>query len=67
MFIILFNGTQKLFSYIPEGLYITPKFMFSHDGSYAYIKDDGTKGYFNYLGGGFSIGYSIPTINKKPL
>ena len=65
MFMILFNSTQKLFSYIPEGLYITPKFIFSHDGNYAYIKNDGSKGYFNYLGGGFSIGYSIPTINKS--
>ncbi|WP_300717724.1 invasin [uncultured Brachyspira sp.] len=65
MFIIILNSTQKLFSYIPEGLYITPNFIFSHDGNYYYIKDNGKKGYFNYLGGGFSLGYNIPTINKS--
>lgn len=65
MFLFILGNTQKLFSFIPEGLYITPKFIFSHDGNYAYIKDDGQKGYFNYLGGGFSLGYSIPTINKS--
>lgn len=65
MFMLLFSNCQKLFSFIPEGLYVTPKFIFSHDGNYAYTKDDGKLGYFNYLGGGFSIGYSIPTINKS--
>lgn len=65
MFIFLFHSTQKLFSIIPEGLYITPKAAFAHDGSYAYNKDNGEKGYFNYMGGGFALGYSIPTINKS--
>ena len=65
MFMLIFSNCQKLFSFIPEGLYVTPKFIFSHDGNYAYTKDDGKLGYFNYLGGGFSIGYSIPTINKS--
>ncbi|AEM22992.1 invasin [Brachyspira intermedia PWS/A] len=65
MFIFLFHSTQKLFSIIPEGLYITPKFAFAHNGNDAYIKDNGEKGYFNYLGGGFALGYSIPTINKS--
>lgn len=65
MFIFLFHSTQKLFSIIPEGLYITPKMVFSHNGNEAYIKDNGEKGYFNYMGGGFALGYSIPTINKS--
>ncbi|MEI0490988.1 invasin [Brachyspira intermedia] len=65
MFIFLFHSTQKLFSIIPEGLYITPKIAFAHNGSDAYIKDNGEKGYFNYMGGGFALGYSIPTINKS--
>lgn len=65
MFIFLFHSTQKLFSIISEGLYITPKAAFAHDGSYAYNKDNGEKGYFNYMGGGFALGYSIPTINKS--
>lgn len=65
MFIFLFHSTQKLFSIIPEGLYITPKAAFAHDGSYVYNKDNGEKGYFNYMGGGFALGYSIPTINKS--
>ncbi|WP_300368020.1 invasin [Brachyspira sp.] len=65
MFLLILGNTQKLFSFIPEGLYITPKFIFSHDGNHTYIKDDGNRGYFNYLGGGFSLGYSIPTINKS--
>lgn len=65
MIVFLFYNNQKLFSFIPEGLYITPKFIFSHDGNYAYKKTDNNLGYFNYLGGGFSLGYSIPTINKS--
>lgn len=65
MIMFLFFNNQKLFSFIPEGLYITPKFIFSHDGNYAYKKTDSDLGYFNYLGGGFSLGYSIPTINKS--
>ena len=44
MFIFLFHSTQKLFSIIPEGLYITPKIAFAHNGSDAYIKDNGEKG-----------------------
>lgn len=65
MFLLILGNTQKLFSFIPEGLYITPKFIFSHDGNYMYVKENGDKGYFNYLGGGFALGYSIPTINKS--
>lgn len=65
MIIFLVSNTQKLFSLVPAGLYITPKFIFSHDGNYAFIKEDGKKGYFNYLGGGFSLGYSVPTVNKS--
>ncbi|CRF31747.1 invasin [Brachyspira suanatina] len=65
MIVFLFHNNQKLFSFIPEGLYITPKFIFSHDGNYAYKKTGNNLGYFNYLGGGFSLGYSIPTINKS--
>ena len=65
MLVFLFYGTQELFSMIPEGLYITPKFIFSHDGNNYYDKGNGEKAYFNYLGGGFSLGYSIPTINKS--
>ncbi|OEJ14418.1 invasin [Brachyspira hampsonii] len=65
MLVFLFYGTQELFSMIPTGLYITPKLIFSHDGNYYYDKGNGEKGYFNYLGGGFSLGYSIPSINKS--
>ncbi len=65
MLVFLFYGTEKLFSMIPEGLYIAPKFVFSHDGNYFYVKDNGERGHFNYLGGGFALGYSIPTINKS--
>ena len=65
MLIFLFYSPKKLFSFIPEGLYITPKFVFSHDGNNSYDKGNGEKGYFNYLGGGFALGYSIPTINKS--
>ncbi|ASJ20972.1 hypothetical protein [Brachyspira hampsonii] len=65
MLVFLFYGTQELFSMIPEGLYITPKFVFSHDGNYYYDKGNGQKGYFNYLGGGFALGYSVPSINKS--
>lgn len=65
MLLLMFTNNKKLFSVIPEGLYITPKFVFSHDGSQAYKKENGKLGYFNYLGGGFSLGYNIPTINKS--
>lgn len=59
--VFLFYNTDKLFSIIPEGLYITPKFVFSHDGNIAYnIKTD-----TNYLGGGFALGLHIPSINKS--
>ncbi|MEI0517115.1 invasin [Brachyspira murdochii] len=65
LFMFIYCNPNKLFAIIPEGLYISPKFVFSHDGSYFYTKDDGGKGYLNYFGGGFSLGYSIPTINKS--
>ena len=65
IFMFIYYSPNKLFSIVPEGLYISPKVVFSHDGSYYYPKDDEEKAYLNYFGGGFSLGYSIPTINKS--
>ena len=47
----------------PKGLYFSPKFMFSHDANNIYIKDNGKKGYYNYLGLSVAMGYGIPTTN----
>ena len=43
----------------PKGLYLSPKFMFSHDANN--MKEDGTK--FNYLGLSVALGYGITTAN----
>ena len=47
----------------PKGIYLSPKFMFSHDANNIYIKDNGKKGYFNYLGLSVALGYGITTEN----
>ena len=47
----------------PKGLYLSPKFMFSHDANNIYIKENGKKGYFNYLGLSVALGYGITTAN----
>ena len=47
----------------PKGLYFSPKFMFSHDANNVYIKDNGKKGYYNYLGLSVALGYGITTAN----
>ena len=65
IFMFIYYSPNKLFSIVPEGLYISPKVVFSHDGSYYYPKANEEKAYLNYFGGGFSLGYSIPTINKS--
>lgn len=62
--VFLFYSSYKLFSFIPEGLYLSPKFIYSIYGK-SYIKENGKKGFYNYLGGGFSLGLSIPTMNQS--
>ena len=47
----------------PKGLYLSPKFMFSHNANNIYIKDNGKKGYYNYLGLSVALGYGITTAN----
>lgn len=47
----------------PKGLYLSPKFMFSHDANNIYIKENGKKGYYNYLGLSVALGYGITTEN----
>lgn len=60
---ILLCLASNLFAISPKGLYISPKFMFSHDANNAYIKDNGKQGYFNYLGFSLALGYGITTEN----
>lgn len=60
---ILLCLTSNLFAISPKGLYLSPKFMFSHDANNAYIKDNGKQGYFNYLGFSLALGYGITTEN----
>ncbi|TKZ35818.1 invasin [Brachyspira catarrhinii] len=54
---------SNLFAVSPKGLYLSPKFMFSHDANNVYIKDNGSKGYYNYLGLSVALGYGITTEN----
>ena len=54
---------SNLFAVSPKGLYLSPKFMFSHDANNVYIKDNGSKGYYNYLGLSLALGYGITTEN----
>lgn len=60
---ILLCLASNLFAISPKGLYLSPKFMFSHDANNAYIKDNGKQGYFNYLGFSLALGYGITTEN----
>lgn len=60
---ILLCLTSNLFAISPKGLYLSPKFMFSHDANNSYIKDNGKQGYFNYLGFSLALGYGITTEN----
>ena len=60
---ILLCLASNLFAISPKGLYISPKFMFSHDANNAYIKDNGKQGYYNYLGFSLALGYGITTEN----
>lgn len=60
---ILLCLVSNLFAISPKGLYLSPKFMFSHDANNAYIKDNGKQGYFNYLGFSLALGYGITTEN----
>ena len=55
--------TSNLFAASPKGLYISPKFIFSHDANNVYIKENGSKGYYNYLGLSVALGYGITTEN----
>lgn len=60
---ILLCLASNLFAISPKGLYIAPKFMFSHDANNAYVKDNGKQGYYNYLGFSLALGYGITTEN----
>ena len=60
---ILLCLVSNLFAISPKGLYLSPKFMFSHDANNSYIKDNGKQGYFNYLGFSLALGYGITTEN----
>ena len=51
--------TSNLFAVSPKGLYLSPKFMFSHDANN--MKEDGSK--YNYLGLSVALGYGITTEN----
>ena len=52
---ILLCLASNLFAISPKGLYLSPKFMFSHDANNAYIKDNGK---FS-----LALGYGITTEN----
>ena len=56
---ILLCLASNLFAISPKGLYLSPKFMFSHDANN--MKADGTK--YNYLGLSIALGYGITTEN----
>lgn len=60
---ILLCLASNLFAISPKGLYLSPKFMFSHDANNAYIKGNGKQGYYNYLGFSLALGYGITTEN----
>lgn len=59
--LVIFIGlASNLFAVVsPKGLYLSPKFMFSHDANN--MKTDGTK--YNYLGLSVALGYGITTKN----
>lgn len=62
--LLIFIGlASNLFAVSPKGLYISPKFMFSHDANNVYVKDNGSIGYYNYLGLSLALGYGIATEN----
>ena len=63
IFICLSSNLFAVSHVSPKGLYFSPKFMFSHDANNIYIKDNGKKGYYNYLGLSVAMGYGIPTTN----
>ena len=63
IFICLSSNLFAVSPVSPKGLYFSPKFMFSHDANNIYIKDNGKKGYYNYLGLSVALGYGIPTTN----
>ena len=63
IFICLSSNLFAVSPVSPKGLYFSPKFMFSHDANNIYIKDNGKKGYYNYLGLSVAMGYGIPTTN----
>lgn len=56
---ILLCLASNLFAISPKGLYLSPKFMISHDANN--MKADGTK--YNYLGLSIALGYGITTEN----
>lgn len=60
---ILLCLASNLFAISPKGLYLSPKFIFSHDANNAYKKDNGKQGYYNYLGFSLALGYGITTEN----
>lgn len=59
--IVIFIGlASNLFAIVsPKGLYLSPKFMFSHDANN--MKENGSK--YNYLGLSLALGYGITTKN----
>lgn len=59
--IVIFIGLASNLSAIvsPKGLYLSPKFMFSHDANN--MKENGSK--YNYLGLSLALGYGITTKN----
>lgn len=59
--IVIFIGLASNLSAVvsPKGLYLSPKFMFSHDANN--MKTDGVK--YNYLGLSIALGYGITTKN----
>lgn len=59
--IVIFIGLASNLSAIvsPKGLYLSPKFMFSHDA--INMKENGSK--YNYLGLSLALGYGITTKN----
>lgn len=63
IFICFASNLPNLFAVSPKGLYFSPKFIFSHDANNIYTKEDGSRGYYNYLGASFSLGYGITTEN----
>ncbi len=67
IFVFLFHIYNNVFSQeviSAKGLYFSPKFYYSHDANNSYVQEDGSIGYYNYVGGSFSVGYGLPTKNK---